>query len=795
LLRREYDLRVALARFASSPNLVETAYWHFQHDVPLQQVVDTPITRETQTAQATAEQISRVAAQSPKKAISMLGARAPLVSPSSPEATSALDDKLGRAPTNSPPLPPLDDLQIALPKWVSIDSILALAARRLSRLSAPGHDGWTREIFISSVCKGTAPTIEMLINATMRGELDLGDYDLTKAARICLWRKDNGSLRLIGMTSTITKVAWRCAIVQHLVGRQALHNAALLPAGVFRVIRALEHEEEVYAADVKDAYYNADRARADKVLRRRKSPMIFLFRHIYASNPLVGGYGVLRKVYKGVLPGCAGAAIIFAIDLEERLKPVPSKKDIHAYMDDANTGKRAAFEHLIAALGPDNLTKLKVIAPRSAASTVQIGALSIPVVKAGRLLGAFIGDSQQAADMLQDHCGAKLDTARQIVSHLGLTTQAKWQMIRCIFSAVTWAFAASLPRITSLVAHKIDDGMREIVKHLLPLGAAPTHKSGELISLPNAPGGLGLTSLHDHAQTLYDMATAAVNRAGTDDDPAPQITPAFLRKQLCEQAVTKCSLSKVQLATRRDANTPWHAVQAVTRRTTISNDAFALALAHTIDATMPYPVCSRHTPDEPPIDHSHTCGVCAPPYRYPRHQRVLHEIMQTCNAFGIITTTNFFLLGVGAKQKRPDLIIFRGKTNEVPLVLDVSVCHQAAKHTYNSLGHRHNQKNRKYKSMFNGEAHFHPFVVSTRATFEDRTSKIITTIAEQAIRKGFARELSNRIKVALLEYEVFRRKALNLRKTNGTLDREAADPKIPRFIPTDSDSEPEPEFE
>jgi DNA-binding SARP family transcriptional activator len=97
--------------------------------------------------------------------------------------------------------------------------------------------------------------------------------------------------------------------------------------------------------------------------------------------------------------------------------------------------------------------------------------------------------------------------------------------------------------------------------------------------------------------------------------------------------------------------------------------------------------------------------------------------------------------------------------------------------------------------MFNGEAHFHPFVVSTRATFEDRTSKIITTIAEQAIRKGFARELSNRIKVALLEYEVFRRKALNLRKTNGTLDREAADPKIPRFIPTDSDSEPEPEFE
>lgn len=788
LLRRDYDLKTALARFASSPDLVETAYWHFQHDVPLHQVADETVRVSAASPTISPEIINRIAAQSPKKAISLLTARAPLIHPSSPEATSALDEKLGKSP-NTTPFPTLENENIPLPKWVSIDTIMALAARRLSRLAAPGHDGWTREIFISSVCRGTAPVIEMLINATLRGELDLGDYDLTRAARICLWKKENGSLRLIGMTSTITKIAWRCAIVQHLVGRKAPHNAALLPAGVFRVIRALEHEMEIYVADVKDAFYNVDLHRADLALRQRKSPMIFLFRHVYATNPIAAGGGVLRRVCKGVLPGCGGAAVIFATDFEERIKSLPSKSDIHAYMDDANTSKRAAFEAMIRALGPDTLTKLKLIAPNHPSSSVEICGLQVPVVKAAKLLGAFVGEAEEAANLLRTHCNIKLITARLIAAHAGLSTQAKFQMIRCVFSAISWAFAASKPEVTSRVAHLIDDDVRLIVHSLLPQDAVPNHKTGELISLPHAPGGLGLTSLHEHAHLLYAMATAAVNRTTTDADPMPAITAGYLYKQLVEQATIKCTLSKVQLAVRKDSNTPWHGVQAVTRRTTLSDDAFSLALAHTIDATTPYPVCSRWTTDELPIDHSHTCGVCAPPYRYPRHQRVLHEIMQVCNAFGIITTTNFFLLGVGAKQKRPDLIIFRGKTRENPLVIDVSVCHQAAKHNYNTMAQRHSSKMRKYKSQFLGEATFHPFVVSTRATFEDRTSKLIPQIAEQAVRKGFARELSNRIKVALLEYEVFRRKALNLRKTNGTLDREATDATIPRFAVSDSDSD------
>ena len=96
-----------------------------------------------------------------------------------------------------------------LPDWIRADQITTVVATRLARAAAPGTDGWTRELLMVSFCKPVLPVFETLINGLARNTLRPKAAALLRSARIAAWARPGKDHRIIGMTSAITKTAWK----------------------------------------------------------------------------------------------------------------------------------------------------------------------------------------------------------------------------------------------------------------------------------------------------------------------------------------------------------------------------------------------------------------------------------------------------------------------------------------------------------------------------------------------------------------------------------------------------------
>ena len=258
----------------------------------------------------------------------------------------------------------------------------------------------------------------------------------------------------------------------------------------------------------------------------------------------------------------------------------------------------------------------------------------------------------------------------------------------------------------------------------------------------------------------------------TESTPThPHATVGDLKGQLVmrgEDRVRQAFNGGGEAESRRDSSVPWVRVQAVTKHTTISDAAFELALANTLDARKDYPCCTRRKPDESAFHHSHSCSTCAAPYWWPRHQRVLQTIQNVCSSYGIIATTNFVPYGGmrGATSyrdfKQPDLLIYRGSTKESPLALDVTIVSHAPTSATCATARAHRMKVEKYADWADKlGVDFAPMVFTPRATISQKTLDALRSLQRQATRRGFVNEVTRRIKVTLVEFEVTRRLALS----------------------------------
>ena len=797
LLQRTHDLRAQLVRYATSSHAVEEAFWVAANRQETPPGDDAPVApAQAQPLDTNWKIVERTAAQAPKKAIAMLHGRAPTIDPASAEGRAAIERKMPLpahgAPATSLPTE-LDD--VGRPKWVSIETLVHVCAKRLARLSAPGPDGWTRELFLSSVCKGTATAIAVLMNAILSGEMQMA-HDPTRAARAAMWRKSENGVRLVGLTSCISKIAWRAALIQHLRRAPEAHNHSMKANGLFRVIRALESARELYFADVKDAYFTVDRQAVLTELIRLKSPMAWLFARIYGHSngptaPALVAPGLRHVLADGLLPGCGGAAIGFAMALDLRLKDTAACPDVYTFADDASAANAGAMKKIIDKLGADNLAKFKAIHPTK--TTIKVAGVEFPCTKATRVLGAFIGEQTTATELFREHIGTKLQELDKIVSEKELSIQARWHMLSSAILGITWAFAASKPAITLPCAPEVDKRVAAAVTRLLPPDAVPSRKSGELNTLPTASGGLGLPCYEHQAEAMYRMATLSLS-ARDENDPLPTVTPYQIRKGIEEAALAraKTTIQPIYMQAMSDTSRPWFATQHINRHGTISNEAFSLALAHATDHRVAYPTCDRRTDDgESDYDHSQRCPVCAGPSRHPRHEVIVTEILQTCRNFGIIASTNFFSLGIG--KKRPDIIVYRGKSQKVPLLIDVTVTHQPFENNRDRPNQRTKVKQHKYKEFRHVDetstTDFWPFVMTARGTITINTLKLISSLSAEAVRGGFATELISRVKASLINFEVTRLNSLKARHARGML---RSDPLLTAANSDDSDSDQQP---
>ena len=721
-----------------------------------------------------------MAAQAPAKAIKQLMPKSPIRS--DPEAMQQLHSKC--ASTSHVDLSPPEGTK--KPAWLSCSLILATAASSLARLAAPGHDGWTRELLLASICSSNAAAFELLVNTIARGEPILptnSHIDPTKSARIAMWCKDpaqpKGKVRIVGMTSTVSKLTWRALLATDTT--KFKEQAMMAPGGVHSVTRwtqaALERGLSAYTADVVDAYWGVRRAKVLDWMIQHGHPATWIFWRSYGKPALLEVRGQLTQQSIGVLPGCGGASIAFAIDMHTIVDAI----DVRLYADDATAINELEFRKFVASCtaAGKSLAKALCISPNAPANAkpVNVCGLDVEVVPAARVLGAMLGKLEPAVSLLRDRVASKLkvlDTIRDSE----VTTQAKWQMTRSMERSITWDASANPTATFAEVSADIDAHMRKhFTACFLPSGCHLEHKSVELLHTPSAHGGLGMICFGTDAERIFDMTTAGIHGtpvAGSSTGAVAPLSLRTVRRQLADAKAQSSTNRDVRNGRFFDDTVAWFDIQHVTHSTTITDEAFKLGMANHVQAFFPphcqYKACKL---EDAGFDHSQRCHQCAGPYRYPRHQRIQQEFINAATSHGIIVTTNFYSIGAQPKEKRPDAIVFRGIAQKIPLVIDFACTHQPELASYNAMGLLETRKRRKYADYLSEKdgqrVEIVPFIMSSKALLSQRTAKEVDLMGKLATRKGFVYEVIRRTKVAIINFEPFRKHAIAMRHANGTL--------------------------
>lgn len=765
LLRKDGDLRAKLSRLANAPAEAQKYFFNAANGSLLHALRSAKPDRPNHELDWAL--LEKLAVAAPSRCLKRLRA-ATVVNDEDPAA----HDFLLRLTSPASDLQ-FPDVVASTPLWHNINSILSVIGSSLSRLAAPSLDGWTRELLLPSVDRGNAQAFEGLVNDVVRGSADEVVKFVLRAVRLAVWRKpDSSSYRVIGMTSPIAKVCWKLAVGDHLKTHSAPRNAACAPGGAVSAVRraqdALHRGEKLWMVDVVDAFWNASRDRLFSILRG--SPLLHLFSQIYGSpNTLVHG----KRVYSqrdGVLPGCGGAAFLFMLDLDARLSPVPAhlRCSIDPFMDDIAAYSVQAFDEVCAVLGSHCLSKARLVDPSASIDApIRRNSLDVSVVRATRYLGAFVGDVALAAAMLH----TKVDSTAALIDKMistPLLCQTKWQLLRVILLSLEWLAVSTEPKIFNSVAERIDNIVFDVISRAFLLdGTALDHNASLLIHTPLAAGGLGIVSFGQDSSMLFDIATASSRSTSVEQRLTVTVIKKQMQETLMQRLVDLSTFKPAGIDARCDSSHPWFGIQPVTKATRITDDAWRLAMSNFLALDVPYPVCFEFDPtSETARDHSNTCHRCAGPFRYARHQRLVSDFLSVSSKHGVIATANFD--GVyGVMKKKPDIIVFRVDETSAAsnLLLDITVPHQAAKHSYNASTAARNYKLHKYRDYCDP---VDPFVITTIATMEEKTNRMLTKFVDgMKIRKSYLRDLVARLKTAVIRFEGYRIKALSAKKNRG----------------------------
>ena len=704
------DVRTRLSWLATQPGSIEIEYAHAAERLVAAATVEQPALSQDEREVRRRRLVERLAAQAPKRALNKATEESlPLLTSADKWAAAELKTKAGTPnPAATFGQNDIDDTErgdagevpdgdptrrrVRKPSsyFPTSHKVINVVARQIARVAAPGLDGWTRELMLSSFCRATSLAWESVIKMLLEGGFTRED-SLLRDARIAMWRKAPNvrRARIIGMTSCVTKVAWRIACTLHLRAFSPPRLQRMFSrGGVHTVLRNFPDDKPRYMADVVDAYWGVDRVRCADHLAKIASPLYRLFRFVYGVPPSCVWESMRIQLHRGVLPGCGGAAITFAIDIDLALGE--GHDAVEMFADDVCTSSVRALARVAECLGNTKLDKFVIVDPAGTlGQSVHLAGRDVAPVRAAKHLGAFVGEPVAAAALLREHAVSKLAAMRRMLELDGVSLQAKWAMFGVVERALSWTFAATHPSISSLVAHDVDATIwRMFATAFLPQQASPSALSRPLFHLHVADGGLGVTCFESDATALYAAggvaASAGPLRASDDTDSgieSRRVTPAMLKKELraerrhAFQAVTK--LSDVYIDAHADSS-PWFMVQRISRRLAITDDGWRSMMAVHLHAEVPdWPTCRELTKDESVVDHVNTCRVCSAPYWWPRHQQLQSSFLSACRLYGVIASTNFSQLGVPSTvRKKPDAIVMRAAVGEDPLVIDFVVAHR-----------------------------------------------------------------------------------------------------------------------
>jgi hypothetical protein len=137
----------------------------------------------------------------------------------------------------------------------------------------------------------------------------------------------------------------------------------------------------------------------------------------------------------------------------------------------------------------------------------------------------------------------------------------------------------------------------------------------------------------------------------------------------------------------------------------------------------------------------------------------------TAREFGIVSSTNFLThFGTGHQEDHPDVVFYRAGEGQKPLVIDVTVRHQA-EHSEDAFTKARSVKMRKYQNWFQNEIEFQPFLMSSLAHMPKESEAIIRGLGKHAL-PGFTHAALRRVKCATIASSALRRSMLHAKNTH-----------------------------
>jgi hypothetical protein len=628
----------------------------------------------------------------------------------------------------------------------------------MQRLAAPGPDGITREIWISSLTERSKPLWALLVSRWLSGQVASSERDLLTAVAPAAWPKpESAKLRVIGMTNFLMKLLWRLAGAKARRLRPPPRCQTALAVGgaqsaVAFALRLLENGDAIFIGDIEDAYYKTTRAAALAAVAG--SPLEPVANLVYGSPTRIA-IGRAVAAEDGLIPGCGGAAELFC-----RASASPDE-NVAAHMDDVAmplSSAAAALRHY-AALGYA-VVKRRVVVPNAAAMTADVtrvaAELGAEVRIADKYLGSFVGDAARAGHAAREWVRDRAAQVARVTACDALSCQAKFVMAETLLRAAAEKAVTFPPAVVNdagesgeTVAQMLDDLVHDSVVRQLARSAKESSEARRLLFSHRHATGLAFLSLQRDHQFLHDLRVRAAPwpPAVAIDVAARRDRKVVLNERLWQLSADL--VSNVEARAWTDDH-DWLTIRRVHRKVTIHDDAWRRVLRHRLRIFDP-PSCgeaSTHAPD----DHDYSCVACASHWHIMRHNAVQQSFAQTARDFGISTSFAFqqiYNVGVdGASNERPDLIVFGGE--EKPWVLDFSVVHQATVARKDLAARRHCEKKSRYKHFHNDTATIVPFVMTTKVTIQEHTTKFIDVLDRVAGRPGFKRELQNRLKTTLI---------------------------------------------
>jgi hypothetical protein len=683
------------------------------------------------------------------------------------------------------------------PTFFSNEDLRFQTVCKLARGSAPGLDGWTRELLLPLLFSPSVARDLMvgIINKLAANTLSPEEREFLNTGIMLALRKPNSNkLRPIVIGSTLVKLAWKAMIKvvcnaallsQHqLIGRRPCETA------IHRAVKELRNGNTLLSFDASNAFNEICRSAIhDKLLKHSAlHPALTLFYATYGgpSQAIAGDQTI--TIEEGVKQGCAAGPLLFLLGIADPITTVATDNacTVRGVADDILLSSPAAqvldaaskqLENLLAPIG------IKLNRQKSVACGPCAHELPFPKVTQFDYLGAIICETpttQVSLQQLRPKYACRRSAVDILLKHAdAFSKQEIFLLMRYVNITLSYFMANTEPSTTVELRKEHRQWCVRTLSQLLSL--PPSQRMSEAqfhqASLAELDGGLNVVDWvtvaeKAHHHTKYFSLAPPMSNANPNPQPAQsifQLVAQIQEKQadsLCTPPISVSSSTKSNSQpssqqshhhyshafrnTLRDGDgrIRWPSIRPDVKLLRLDDAQWLSAMRLLLGISLEVPICDNknYTVIN---DHALACSFCAGHHWKLRHQRILFALQRELRQAGILMSTTDYMLSQKLKgDSGPDGLIYGKKKT---IAIDVTVAHQPSaerqQRTYQSTAH----KKKKYKDLCEANNwDLAPLVFSSFGHPTSQTVKWLRTFASISKTPGTFRKLMHVCSIAVV---------------------------------------------